>query len=654
MKRLIFDIESDGLIENATKIHCLCWHDIDSKESGKITTYDGMMDLLYCNLDLTLIGHNIIRYDIPMLEKFLGADLSNVRQVDTLALSWYLYPKRLIHGLEGWGKDFGIEKPPIEIWIDDGTPEFTDKMLHRCSEDVKINTKLFELEIEYLIKLYEGNIDGVNRLINYLGFKFKCAREQEEMKIRVDLEKCKTNLIFLGGEAQKKIDILRPIMPRVNEYIIRSKPKVMFRKGGSTSTLGTAWFELLKKQGLPDYHNGAIKLVKSTKEGNPGSHDQIKEWLYSLGWIPETFKFVRKKIPGTKLTDYSQPARKVAQVGSDDNTGLCKSVKKLFPVEPKLKHLDSLYTINSRIGNLNSFMESVNEEGFLKAEINGFTNTLRFAHKKPIANLPQIPKLYWKEVRECLITPSDQHILCGSDMSGLEDQTKRHYIYFYDPEYVRTMMSPDYDPHLYIAVKAGIITQEEADRFKKLDKKKERKEKLTDEENEFYGNIKGLRLKAKKTNFAAIYGAGAPKIAVTANIPLKEGEIFHKTYWEVNWAVKEIANNAIRKSVNGQSWLFNPISQLWYILKTDKDAFSTLNQGTGAYAFDTWTRYCRIGGHKICLQYHDEHVGPILKGKEEDTKKILLKAIDQTNEELKLNITLGISIAFGESYADIH
>lgn len=75
---------------------------------------------------------------------------------------------------------------------------------------------------------------------------------------------------------------------------------------------------------------------------------------------------------------------------------------------------------------------------------------------------------------------------------------------------------------------------------------------------------------------------------------------------------------------------------------------------TGAYCFDTWVRKVRTKGIKICYQSHDEHVEPILKGTEEEHSEKLLAAIKETNEELQLNVVLGISIDFGQNYSQIH
>lgn len=103
------------------------------------------------------------------------------------------------------------------------------------------------------------------------------------------------------------------------------------------------------------------------------------------------------------------------------------------------------------------------------------------------------------------------------------------------------------------------------------------------EQEALFKRLNGVRSKAKTVNFAGIYGAGAPKIAQSTGMSLIDAQKLHKTYWERNKAVKLVAKNAKHKTVkfNGQEqmWLLNPISGFWYSLRTEKDKFSTLNQG---------------------------------------------------------------------------
>lgn len=640
MNYSVFDIETTDL--EGTKIHCMSVNQFKDGESRSFTliNYDEMREFL--SKEETLIGHNIKRFDIPILQKRLGIDLSNKRAIDTLALSWYLYPERGMdeHNLYSWGNDLGVAKPIIDDWkqLD------IESYIIRCETDVKINTILWDLCAEYLMFLY-GSAEQALRLIGYLSFKLDCAREQEEVKWRLDVNKCESNLKFLEAERVKKLKVLSEVMPIVIEYRKANRPKVMNKKDGSISEHGKKWIELLKSQNLPTYHTGTIKVpTGKTEKGNPKSPIQLKNWLFSYGWIPETFGYVKEPDGGL---------RKIPQINTKDD-GICESVKKLYEKNPDLEHIEGLGILSHRIGMLTGFLEKKDENGFLKAEIQGLTNTLRFQHVKPLVNLPTVPRLYWEHVRGVLIAPDDNHVLCGSDMAGLEDQTKRHYIWAYDPEYVTEMMSPDFDPHCDIAIRAGMMTKEERDFFKKIDKKKKNKEEVTPEEQIEYERIKGIRLRAKRVNFGAIYLAGPPKLALTGGFSLEVAKVFHKAYWKRNWAVKRIAANCKVRSIGGKKWLFNPVSHFWYSLREEKDAFSTLNQGTAVYCFDTWIRNVRKQGIKICGQFHDEHIAPILKTTEEEHSKKLLNAIDWTNEELKLNVTLGISIDFGDNYAQIH
>jgi DNA polymerase I-like protein with 3'-5' exonuclease and polymerase domains len=89
-------------------------------------------------------------------------------------------------------------------------------------------------------------------------------------------------------------------------------------------------------------------------------------------------------------------------------------------------------------------------------------------------------------------------------------------------------------------------------------------------------------------------------------------------------------------------------------LRQPKDRFSTLNQGTGVYCFDTHIRNVRQQGIKISLQYHDEIGFTFLKTEQQQVKDKLNKAIAITNEVLKLNVPLGISIDIGKNYAESH
>lgn len=619
--KIIFDIETDSL--NATKIHIFSYTIYETQTIPEIpkvysiTDYDEMRKLLLNPTITTLIGHNIVRYDIPILKRILGIEI-NKALVDTLGLSWYLYPERNKHGLESWGNDLGTKKVEINDWLNLSIEEYQK----RCETDVIITNMLFQQQLDYLREIY--GVQGFTRIVNYITFKLDCAREQEETKILLDKKLCTKTLNTLLPLQERKMKALTNIMPDEVKYKTVEKPSKMIKKNGNLTESGKKWLELLKEKGLPPDFSASISVEDKVNEAKPNSPTQLKNYLFSLGWKPRTFKYVPTKTKGVS---------KIPQivVGED----ICESVKELYIKQPILKELESLTIITHRINILKGFLRDCDENGYITARVKGLTNTLRFQHTE-IVNLPSVHKPYGKEIRGCL-TCKENELLCGSDMTNIEDKTKRHFIYFFDPEYVKEMDSPDFDAHLDIALLANMLTKEQVQAHKN--------------KTEDYSKI---RKDAKQVNFACTYGSGIPKIVLTSGIPVETATILHQTFWKRNWAIKKIANSLKVKTVNGQMWLLNPVSQFWYSLRNEKDKFSTLNQGTATYCFDNYVREMRKRGARMCGQFHDEYLTRIKSGTEQKVKKLAQESIQEVNNQLKLNVELGISIDFGKDYSCVH
>lgn len=627
----VFDLEGDGL--KPTKLHVLsaC---VEPGLVASTNNYKIMRDFFLHNE--ALVGHNITRWDIPALEKVLEIEIpKETLIIDTLAVSWYINPKRPKHGLEGYGEDYGIKKPEVKDW--EGLTYEAYK--HRCEEDVRINTKLWIDQYDYLLKLY-GDHDAVVTFLKYLAFKMDCAREQERSRWKLDINSCQTSLAKLEGLQKEKFDELRAAMPAVGIKGTHLRPSKPYKADGNLSVAGEKWAILTSERGLSFEHEGPIEYIRGYDEPNPNSHDQIKQWLYSLGWEPETFKTNKKGVDVPQINKAKQ-----------DGGGICESIVALYPKEPRLELLDRLFVLGHRIGILNGFLSAVSEDGYVSARVQGLTNTLRFKHAECV-NLPKIDAPYGSDIRGCLVAP-EGYELCGSDMSSLEDRTKQHYMWKYDPEYVKEMMTPDFDPHLDIAVVGGLMSKQDADEYKK---------------GNYTPQLKTVRGIAKNTNYAGVYGAGAPKIAKTAGISLKEANALHKSYWQRNWSVKAVANACKTKTVTlvvkpgeiiphasqESTWLFNPVSGFWYSLRNEKDKFSTLNQGTGVYCFDTWVAFVRAKRPQLTAQFHDEIVLCIKKGHREECTKMLKDAVKEANEFLQLNRELDVGVDYGDTYADIH
>ena len=611
----VFDIETDGLLDQMTKIHVLSYSD-DNKTVIHTHDYGEMREFFLTRK--TLVGHNIVRFDIPAVEKLLGIKVE-ARLIDTLALSWYIHHDRLKHGLEGYGDEYGVPKPVIKDWNSLSPEEYA----HRCNEDVKINNRLYLLLNMKLNKLYDNENDK-DRLIDYLTFKLDCAREQEGLQWKLDVPKAQAAYDEISRLKEEKVEQLAEAMPKRMLTRMVTQPKVMHKKDGELSSHGEKWVGLCKeyKQSLTSI---GFKINTGEERGNPNSNDQVKDWLYSLGWKPRTFKFVRDKKTGDE--------RQIEQVRKGSE--LCSSVVDLASVDPAVDLLDGLTVLTHRAGILKSFLEC-HKDGYLQAGVAGLTNTFRFKHFKPLVNLPSVDKPYGDVIRGCLTCP-DGYVLAGADMTSLEDTTKRHYMKPLDPAYVEEMSREGFDPHLDLALHAGVINQDDIDKH-----------------NSGERSLKALRKNYKVVNYSATYGVGAAKLARETGMSKGEAKTLLDAFWSRNWAIEKVASTVRVREVMDGMWLLNPVSGFWHSLRSDKDRFSTLNQSTGVFCFDTWVAICRKNGVKAVGQFHDEIIALVKKGDEGKVENLMHEAAIMLNDKVKLNVPLGTDVQFGNTYADIH
>ena len=608
---IIFDIESDGF--DATKIHVFSWADESDGVVHSTNSVERIREVL--SGANGVIGHNIIQFDLPALKRLTGA-VPNGMIVDTLPLSWYLNYKYMRHGLAEYGERYGVPKPKVEDWHGLTYEEYR----HRCEEDVKINLKLWKDLKRKLERLYKGDY---TKLLNYLAFKMECLRDQKEYGWRLDVAKAQHLYDKLDEEKQLKEIALARAMPEKVLTTVRNPPKVMHKKDKSLSEHGKRWKQLLKDNYMPPSTMTPLTVVTGSEQGNPGSHVQIKDWLYSLGWKPKTFDYKQ----GEKFGE----ERKIPQVRDGDE--LCDSVKALEKVEPAIGLLDGLTVIQHRLSVVKGFLES-HKDGWLVAEAHGLTNTFRFKHKKPLVNLPGVDKPYGEEIRGCLIAPEGSQLI-GCDMTSLEDTTKRHYMQPLDPEYVADMSQVGFDPHLDLAKHAGEVTQEQIEQH-----------------NSGKINLTALRKGYKAVNYGAVYGQKELGLSRSTGMPVSKAKRLLEGYWQRNWAVKKIAESRKVREFDGEKWILNEVSGFWHSLRAEKDRWSTTNQSTGVYCFDTFVALTVARGLKVIGQFHDEVI--VASTDVERDKKILDECCEALNTKLKLNVPLGIDYTHGDNYAGVH
>lgn len=638
------DVEADALLDEINKLWCASFTELDDgRRAGHSFTLTKMDDIanMFANENNILVMHNGHSYDKRAIEKVLGVKVK-AEIIDTLFISWYLYPKQQRHGLAWWGEELGIPKPEIDDWENLSLEEY----IHRCQEDVKIQTLLWRHLWKHLALLYKTD-EEIWHCVRHLSFKAKCVSLQEKSRWKLDVPKCQEIVVDFGERYSIARDALEVHMPDVPKYKKKTRPKKPFKMDGSLSAHGQAWSDLVVEEvGEPDHglavnYDKEIKVLYKHVPPNAGAHGQLKDWLTQLGWVPETFKYVREKD--------SQSQRKIPQIKDADTGELCPSVERLIAKEPAIEYLREMSVVKHRLGVCEGFLRNVDEEGYVQATVQGFTNTLRFKHKVCV-NLPSDRKPYGLLIRKLLVARQPNLELCGSDMSSLEDRTKQHYMFPHDPEYVADMQVPGFDPHLDMAESANLLTPEQSAEFRML-KKMENK---TKEQAERFAELGLIRHGGKTTNYAATYGARGPTIARAAGVPESIGERLYDAYWKRNWSLIAIADSCVVKQSRGLKWLWNPVARMWVWLKAEKDRFSTLNQSTGAYCFDRWLYHVLEAREQLTAQFHDEGIWELKKGNRDAMTKILKDAIAKVNKELNLNRDLDCDVAFDDSYGGIH
>lgn len=659
-KATVADLESDGFLDVAAKLHVLGFQ-MNEKD---IRTFNGTSESSrivkffqwHMENEIPIVMHNGISFDIPLMEKLFSIDLSKLMLIDTLALSWYLNFDRRTHGLGTFHEDYGIEKPAVEDWSDQPYEVYQN----RVCEDVKINQALWKDLKRRLIEMYttskieidSGSVGGkrvnedeviaidelvglsveehINRILTFLMFKMDCARLQEKTRWEVD-----TELLF---DSEKKLEAivnettlaLEAVMPRVPQYTKKEAPKKPFKKDGTLSAKGTKWKELLEVYEAKEVDEfgtlkvedtetkGVFKALSGYDEPKASSPAQVKALLYSHGWVPTSFRYekdevafnawiARKPKEGSHNSKWSEwknskpEERAIPQisVGGEDGKELCESVLELADEVPAIRKYAEYNVAKHRLGVIKGFIRDIKDGKWLQARIGGLTNTLRVQHRE-IVNLPGVDKPHGELIRGGLVA-GEGKILLGSDMSSLEDRVKHSLMLPHDPEYVATMQEEDFDPHILMALTAKMISQKEFDDFKRGEKS---------------SNAKAARKKGKTTNYASVYNAGSAKIAQAAGVSLKEGKTLHEAYWKLNWSVKAIAEEqVVIKDSRGRKWLVNPINGFCYALRSEADRFSTLAQGSGSYFFDMWVDNIlteterRYGKKTLTGSFHKHHCG---------------------------------------------
>ena len=391
MSSLVFDIETDDL--KATKIWCLSTCDTQTEELNSYygdTLQEGIKKLQGAE---KLIGHNIIGFDIPVIHKLTGVDLSSKKLVDTLVLSRLFNPVREgNHGLESWG--FRLEFPKIEF-TDYGN--FSQEMVTYCERDVLLNKRVYDALSKEKHGFSRESIELEQSIAGILN-------KQREKGFLLDVKFASLLLATLKDKLDATVaEVHKEFKPEEHTLILYPTKtsagklsKMAVDANGVKYRLNSDEYDVLNEQDQI--------ARRSRTEFNLGSRKQIGEYLQKFGWKP------------TKFTPTGQPI-------VDEST-----LKKIDSI-PQAKLIADYLMYQKRIAQIKSWLDSVDN----KDRVHGFVNhngtiTGRMTHREP--NLAQVPSSnspYGKDCRACWTVPRGYNLV-GIDASGLELRMLSHYM----------------------------------------------------------------------------------------------------------------------------------------------------------------------------------------------------------------------------------
>ena len=438
---LIFDIETNGLlfdskqkvydvdlkknvevdIPAATEIWCIVAIDqddnvysFDPKEIDKGIEFLSKAD--------KLIGHNIIGFDLPVIKKLSGVDLSICAKViDTLTLSRLFHPTRDGgHSLEKWG--WRLNCPKGEQPNFSG---FSEEMLTYCIQDVILNKKVLEALRKEGSVFTKQCVDLEHDVCKILqqqetnGFLFD---EQVGMSLLSSLNKRK-------AEIEKEVhETFKPKWVFVKEVV----PKL--KKDGTLSKSGLSKIEYEERVNTLDI---TPFQRKELKEFNLGSRQQIGEYLIDFGWKPKRFTETGKPIA---------------------DEGTLKAIKHI----PEANLIAEYLLVQKRAAQIESWIDAVAADDRVHGSVMSMgTITGRMSHQNPnMAQVPASSSPFGKQCRSCW-TVSEGYKLVGIDASQLELRMLAHYMA--DEEYINEIINGD----IHTANKnlAGLKSRDEAKTF---------------------------------------------------------------------------------------------------------------------------------------------------------------------------------------------
>lgn len=616
MTTLVFDVETDGFLSSLSKIHSLVIKDVSTgvvysctdnfyvPENDKLklwTIKDGIELLSKADL---IVGHNIIKFDIPAIRKLfpnftynkcfdtlIASKLSypDIQKVDFFHRKKYFLPRELKQkpfSLAAWGYRLGILKG--KYGEEDGAfDKWTPDLQTYCEQDVNVTEELYHKLLNPKLEKRMIPLDALETEQEFT----KIIQMQEARGVKFNKDKAITLLVKL----KKRLD---DVEPQICPYFKDKIKKELFIPKRDNKTLGY-------KKGVPFIKRKLIKF-------NPNSKEMIKEQLLKFyDWIPAEY------------TEKGNPKLDTKAV-----TEMCDNLKKY----PFAKLLEEYFIIKKLLGQLSdgekSWLNLVQKGDIIYGNVNcQGTVTYRCTHNNPnLAQIPSVEKPFGHECRE-LFEARAGFRLVGVDAKGLELRCLAHAMN--DSDYIDLVLNGDIHTFNMNILKevAPTIT----------------------------------RSIAKTWIYAFLYGAGNALLGEKVGKSRKMGkmmkDIFLKKLPKLAQLLDEVEKGAEIGFIVGIDGRMIPI-------QSKHVALNYLLQSAGAIAMKKalvllYNRLSDAGwvigeDYAFVLNVHDEIQAEVRPKLVDEYSKFAIEAIQQAGEYYTFNCPLDGDAKVGNNWSDTH
>lgn len=670
MTHIFFDCEADGLrdpwaLEPATAVGAVVAELVTPQgQTLEFPEFDdgliGIREHLPEQGRIIVVGHNIIDYDLPVLQRFNGWDYDilpdrlqgyQVQFVDTLILSKLLHSDRQLpdgfteqwkpqyqghrlpgpHSLEVWAYRLGLTKPALVYGENMG------------SVPVSVLRAQARADVEITRAVYYALMEEARRFNLKLHEPLKCEQAVRHIitkgamhGVLFDRELAEESIPDLDQKMAEIAAEVEPLLPRIQlpKSKLKFPPKSRFKRDGTPHANALKYFgEALQK--VDDKWTVVLDdekvLLKDWPEDRPfgestvpctmANQAEIKQWLMDVhGWRPTYWNT-------NSDGEFTSPKFSAQGALCDHLEQIAENIPEVRLIVQWLSYRSRRNVILSNKGTGWLRNPRLEYDGRISSDADTLgTATHRFTHRV-VVNVPRVSTLYGDRMR-AMFKASEGHKLVGWDAKALEDRCKAHYTLLSEggEEYAQKLLDPDFDVH-----------SENAENW-------------------------GMERNATKNGHYAIqYGCKPPKLAETLGIPLEEAEKYWFDWWARNRPLEEFNEKlkAVWELEYNREFVPGIDGRLIPTRKQSALA-NTVFQSAGViamkYAMVWWyTQVRKLGIPAVqVIHYHDEAQAECPPEYAEQVGELGVQSIRWAGKKLGFRVPLDSDYKIGDSWAETH